>query len=121
MTDTTRTLDAAAALARADRVTVAGDEPAALLRRLAAAGVRDVHLDGGRPIQAFLHAGLVSTPTVTLIPLLLGRGRPLWGPLPADRRLSDQAACAAGARPARQRCSSASRLAAAAFTCRSFT
>lgn len=66
------------------QVTVSADAPRALLSALAAAGVRDVYLDGGQLVQAFLREGLVTTLTVTLIPVLLGRGRPLWGPLAAD-------------------------------------
>ena len=59
--------------------------PSALLQSLARQGVRRVYLDGGELIQAFLQEDLVDRMTVTTIPLLLGQGRRLWGPLPADR------------------------------------
>lgn len=70
------------------KVTVAADAPAALLQRLGDAGVREVYLDGGQLIQAFLREGLVASLTVTTVPVLIGQGRPLWGPLPADLPLT---------------------------------
>ena len=50
-------------------------------------GSRGVYVDGGQTIQAFLRAGLVDTLVVTRIPVLIGQGRPLFGPLPADVQL----------------------------------
>ncbi len=67
------------------------EAPAALLAALAADGVRRVYLDGGELIQAFLREGLVDRLTVTTVPVLIGQGRPLWGPLPADQAWSLQA------------------------------
>ncbi len=65
--------------------------PPELLAELPAQGIQRVYLDGGELIQAFLHDDLVDSLTVTQIPVLLGQGRRLWGPLPADRpwRLQD--------------------------------
>lgn len=57
-----------------------------LLNQLAQHGMRRVYLDGGELIQACLYEDLVDRITVTTVPLLLGQGRRLWGPLPADRR-----------------------------------
>lgn len=45
---------------------------------------RALYVDGGVTIQAFLAAGLVAELIVTVVPVLLGAGRPLFGPLPAD-------------------------------------
>lgn len=59
--------------------------PADLLQQLAQTGARRVHLDGGELIQAFLSADLVDRMTITTVPVLLGSGRRLFGPLPADR------------------------------------
>jgi dihydrofolate reductase len=70
--------------ALADRVTVTTDSPNAVLDMLARRGLRRVGVDGGRLVQAFLCAGLVDELTVTTVPVLIGRGRPLFGPLPAD-------------------------------------
>lgn len=38
-----------------------------------------VYIDGGQTIRSFVAAGLVWRVIVTLIPVLLGHGRPLWG------------------------------------------
>ncbi|MEE2037659.1 dihydrofolate reductase family protein [Nocardiopsis sp. CT-R113] len=66
-------------------VTVHPDIPA-LQKALADAGVRRVYADGGRTVQAFLAAGLLSDLTVTRVPVLLGRGIPLFGPDPGPLR-----------------------------------
>ncbi len=58
--------------------------PAEVVRTAAEAGHRHLYVDGGRTIQAFLAAGLVAEITVTVIPVLLGAGLPLFGALPAD-------------------------------------
>jgi dihydrofolate reductase len=61
------------------------ETPAALLAALGRQGVRRVYLDGGELIQSFLVEDLVDHITLTTLPVLLGQGRRLWGPLPADR------------------------------------
>lgn len=58
--------------------------PAELAEHLGAAGVKHVYLDGGLTIQRFLAADLVDELTITTIPILLGGGIPLFGPLPRD-------------------------------------
>ncbi len=65
-------------------VQLSHDAPAALLAKAAAQGHRSLYLDGGAVIQSFLAAGLISELTITVIPVLLGAGRPLFGPLPGD-------------------------------------
>ncbi len=66
----------------------ASDEsPAALIHRLAQEGHRHAYVDGGRVIQSFLAEDLIDQLTITTIPVLLGRGRRLFGALPYDRRL----------------------------------
>ena len=59
-------------------------EPAEILSALKREGTRHIYLDGGRTIQAFLRAGLVDDLVITSIPVLLGRGRRLFGELAAD-------------------------------------
>jgi dihydrofolate reductase len=68
-----------------------GLQPLALLQQLHAEGVLRVYLDGGELIQAFLQQDLVDSLTLTTVPLMLGQGRRLFGPLPADRRWTLQA------------------------------
>ena len=67
------------------RVQWSSESPARVLQRLAAEGRSRVYLDGGQLIQSFLRDDLVDAITLTHIPVLIGQGRPLWGPLPADR------------------------------------
>lgn len=77
----------------AGTVDVAGGNPAALLARLAAEGVQRVWVDGGATVSRFLAAGLVSSMTLTTVPVVLGGGVRLFGggggqgtaaPLPVD-------------------------------------
>lgn len=55
-----------------------------LVEKLTAEGVRRVYLDGGKTIQRFLRSGLVSDILITRIPVLIGQGIPLFGPLDGD-------------------------------------
>ncbi len=60
----------------------------ALVEKLSAEGVRRVYLDGGKTIQGFLRAGLVSDILITTIPVLIGQGIPLFEPLDGDIALT---------------------------------
>mgnify|MGYP001547731545 CR=1 FL=1 len=62
-----------------------GIEP--LLERLASLGRKHLYIDGGKTIQSFLRAGLIDELTITRIPVLLGRGLPLFGDIESDVRL----------------------------------
>ena len=53
---------------------------------LGATGARRVYADGGKTVQAFLAAGLLSDLTITRVPVLLGHGIPLFGPVAAPLR-----------------------------------
>lgn len=66
------------------RVQWSSEPLAALLARLAVEGLQRVYLDGGALIQSALHEDLVDRLIVTQVPVLLGQGRRLWGPLPRD-------------------------------------
>jgi dihydrofolate reductase len=58
--------------------------PHEIVAALSARGHARVYLDGGITIQRFLAAGLVDRMIITRIPVLLGRGRPLFGDVPND-------------------------------------
>lgn len=59
-----------------------------MVRRLSSQGAKHLYIDGGITIQRFLAAGLIDELTITLIPLLLGEGKPLFGPLEKDIKLT---------------------------------
>lgn len=61
--------------------------PADLVDLLAGRGANHIYLDGGKTIQSFLKAGLIQQITITRIPILLGRGIPLFGHLENDLKL----------------------------------
>jgi dihydrofolate reductase len=61
--------------------------PSDVVARLAKRGVRHIYVDGGMTIRGFLEAGLIQHLTITRVPILLGRGIPLFGTLPHDIRL----------------------------------
>ena len=52
--------------------------PSAAVARWAEEGVRRVYVDGGMLIGQFLEAGLVDDLILTVVPLLLGSGKPLF-------------------------------------------
>jgi dihydrofolate reductase len=61
--------------------------PGELVRRLSRRGVGHLYVDGGKTIQGFLEAGCIQQLIITVIPLLIGNGIPLFGPLTHDIRL----------------------------------
>lgn len=66
--------------------TMAGT-PKEVLDRLANRGLLRLYVDGGQTIQGFLSAGLVHELIMSQLPVLIGTGIPLFGPLQADIRL----------------------------------
>jgi dihydrofolate reductase len=62
--------------------------PTDLVARLGRDGFRHLYVDGGQTIQGFLRAGLLDDITVRGLPVLLGAGRPLFGPLDRDVELT---------------------------------
>ena len=61
--------------------------PKEVFYRLADRGFEHLYVDGGATIQRFLRAGLIGRLTVTRVPVLLGSGIPLFGPLDRDIHL----------------------------------
>jgi dihydrofolate reductase len=66
------------------RVRFAELTPRAAMAMLAGEGWRRVYVDGGQVVQSFLRERLIADMVVTRIPVLLGAGRPLFGPTGGD-------------------------------------
>ena len=71
-----------------DSVCIDQAEPRAFVERLIEQGYEHIYLDGGQVIQSFLREGLVDEITLTIIPVLIGAGIPLFGFLEKDIRLA---------------------------------
>ena len=61
--------------------------PEEIVSQLAATGAHHLYVDGGITIQRFISAGLVDRVIVTRVPVLIGKGIPLFGPVPHDIQL----------------------------------
>lgn len=61
--------------------------PEALVEKLKNEGEEHLYIDGGLLIQSFLRAGLIDEIVLTWIPILIGEGLPLFGPLDEDIKL----------------------------------
>lgn len=80
-----RSLDPDAVPARlSGKAEIVAESPEATLRRLSMRGWTRAYIDGGQLVQSFLRAGLIDDMVITRVPVLLGSGRPLFGPLPRD-------------------------------------
>ena len=70
-----------------NKVSTSSEDPKSLVERLEAEGVKHLYIDGGKTIQSFLASNLIDEITITTIPVLLGAGLPLFGPLKKDINL----------------------------------
>ena len=75
----------------AGRVRILDAEPEQIMARLSAEGWGRAYVDGGQVTQAFLRAGLIADMVLTRVPILLGTGIPLFGPLECDIDLEHRA------------------------------
>ena len=64
--------------------------PRDLMERLAQRRMQHAYIDGGKTIQGFLREGLIDEIIITRVPILLGKGLRLFGPLEQDIRLRHQ-------------------------------
>jgi dihydrofolate reductase len=62
-------------------------EPIEIVKQLESRNFKHAYIDGGITIQKFLAAGLVDRLVITRVPVLIGEGVPLFGPLPQDIQL----------------------------------
>lgn len=71
----------------AGKATISAEAPEALAAELAGRGWKAAYVDGGKVIQSFLRAGLITDMIITRIPILIGDGIPLFGPVDEDIQL----------------------------------
>ena len=68
-------------------VSSSAETATALVQRLSKQGTKHLYIDGGITIQGFLANNLINEMTITLVPVLLGSGRSLFGSLQQDIEL----------------------------------
>jgi dihydrofolate reductase len=61
--------------------------PTELVKQLSERGAKHLYIDGGKTIQSFLNAGLIQQLIITRVPVLIGSGISLFGPLNKDVKL----------------------------------
>ncbi|HVE42808.1 MAG TPA: dihydrofolate reductase family protein [Planctomycetota bacterium] len=71
-----------------DKVEFGRHSPAEIVDLMERRGAKRLYVDGGKTIQDFLKAGLINDLVITQIPVLIGEGIPLFGPLGKDVRLT---------------------------------
>lgn len=62
--------------------------PIDIVSQLEARGIQHIYVDGGITIQRFLQARLIHRLIITRVPVLIGTGIPLFGPLQRDISLT---------------------------------
>jgi len=65
-------------------VSAMSGSPHAVVQALSNKGYQHLYIDGGKTVQGFIRAGLIQTLIITIIPILIGSGIPLFGALPHD-------------------------------------
>jgi len=72
---------------KVDAVEQISGKPSEIVKQLKSRGFKRAYIDGGITIQRFLAAGLIDRLVITRVPVLIGEGVPLFGPLPQDIQL----------------------------------
>ena len=67
-----------------DKVTLSALAPRQLMASLSEQGWKRAYVDGGKIIQSFMREGLIADMTVTIVPILIGAGKRMFGTLDAD-------------------------------------
>src|SRR5699024_8926161 len=70
-----------------DKVKTLSGSPSEIVNQLSEEGFNHFYVDGGKTIQGFLNAGLIQKITLTRIPVIIGDGIPLFGPVKNDIKL----------------------------------
>jgi dihydrofolate reductase len=67
-----------------DSVRISDQGPRDLMEQLDSENWQRAYVDGGKIVQSFLSEGLIEDMTLTNVPILIGDGLPLFGPLTND-------------------------------------
>ncbi len=70
------------------KIEIIGGSPKEIITRLNIAGYKNLYIDGGKTIQEFLQLDLIDELIITRIPILLGKGIPLFGELTEPQRFT---------------------------------
>lgn len=70
-----------------DKVTILNLSPREVMSYLEKTGWKRVYVDGGQVIQSFLQENLIEDMVISKVPVLIGKGRPLFGNLKDDLSL----------------------------------
>ncbi len=70
-----------------ENVSLSHATPTELVHALATESTQQLYIDGGKTIQSFLAAKLITDITITVVPVLLGTGKSLFGALAKDVQL----------------------------------
>lgn len=66
------------------KVSISRLEPRPIMAALSDKGWKRAYVDGGKIIQSFMREGLIADMTVTIVPILIGEGKRMFGQLDAD-------------------------------------
>ena len=72
-----------------DKVEIYSGDLPTLVEHLEQEGFQHAYVDGGKTIQAFLNLKLINEITITRIPVLLGKGKPLFGETTHEIKLEE--------------------------------
>jgi dihydrofolate reductase len=67
-----------------DKAEILSMSPKEVLHYISSQGFNNLYIDGGKVIQSFLQNDLIDEMIITKVPLLIGNGIPLFGPLKND-------------------------------------
>ena len=77
-----------------ERVKMYSGDLRALITKLEKEGCKHAYIDGGKTIQAFMNLKLIDEITITRVPIILGKGKPLFGKTGHDIKLESAEATA---------------------------
>lgn len=68
----------------ANKVEILNQSPSALMKTLNARNIKRAYIDGGAIVRSFLAEGHIATMHITIVPILIGDGVPLFDTLTQD-------------------------------------